>query len=440
MRPSAGDVGSMARWLHKSVLVFLLLRVFVAFADTAPSNLPADEWLRGPARQDFPWKIESREPWLTFHQRIAVQVRASFRVRDLRKRGIAIDDLHVVFRVADASGKWFPGESYKQFDPKPDIGRGDEIDAFASIYAKPGDYQASLLVHDRRSGKGNVWHGLLHVPPLRDDVLADIDRELPDIQFLPTVVVSTSHPGRLLAASLPFEPSLFGELHLALPVANQFPVQVDILANLSLSDATNTRFRQAPDWMYQINADTLLQVAYVVSQLGLKQGCVRFSAIDVLRQQTFVDHEDAASVDWESLLHQVAELQRNKIEAKVLAQQKKTAHMLADYIERLINGPSACPNVGPPPVRVLVVIGDAFIFPNGSEVRAVRPESADTRGYYLKLMPIGSANWDQIERVIKPLHPRRSEFSDSHRFRKALASLVVEIENLGRRQPQQSGF
>jgi len=155
-----------------------------------------------------------------------------------------------------------------------------------------------------------------------------------------------------------------------LPVDNERPVQVDIVANLALSDAANTPYRQAPDWMYKINADTLLQVSNVLSQVDLKNGCVRFSAIDILRQKTFIERQNAATIDWDKIIQMVEDFERVKIEARVLASQKQTADAFAKFVEKLLDDPGC--EVSGSPLHVLVVVGDAFIFPNGTAVRSVR--------------------------------------------------------------------
>ena len=129
------------------------------------------------------------------------------------------------------------------------------------------------------------------------------------------------------------------------------------------------------------------------------------------------------------------DFERVKIEARVLASQKQTADAFAKFVEKLLDDPGC--EISGPPLHVLVVVGDAFIFPNGTAMRpvSVRPES---QGYYFKLMPIGAGNWDQVESVLKPIHPTRFEFSNSMRFRQILASFMEKVENTSRLQSPQS--
>jgi hypothetical protein len=47
--------------------------------------VPVEQWLRGPDRRDFPWKVRLLKPRLTFQQRYLVQVRANLPVEVLQQ-------------------------------------------------------------------------------------------------------------------------------------------------------------------------------------------------------------------------------------------------------------------------------------------------------------------------------------------------------------------
>lgn len=421
-----GCAGSIVVRLGGKFCPLLLLSLALAGAQNkVPPDLPLTQWLNGPNRTDFPWKVGFREPWLTFQQRHTVQVHADFRQRDLRKRGISLDDLHFILKIAPENKDWLPEQAYSHAEIKPEY--GDELSSIATFYARPGKYKVALIAFDSKNRSGNVWHSNLTVPAVKDDPLPDTDRNLPIVQFLPQATTPRSPRGFGIHRVV-FDSSAFGAGTLNLPVSNNQPIQLDVLVNLSLSDATNFRDHQAPDWLYQANADTLLQIANVVSQIGLKDGCVRLTAIDVLRQETFVDQADALSVDWDKLARQVKELQRIKIAARVLANQKDTGDIFASLVEKLVDG-SPCPSAAPAPLHVVAVVGDAFLFPPNAARRVLRIRN-EGRAYYFKLMPIGAGNWDQLEAMLKPMHPTHFEFANSVRFRRALAAFIDQLQTI----------
>jgi len=426
--------------IRRGLQVFGLAVILCAAGHAAaegnpPPEIPVDNWLQGQNRQDFPWRVDVGQSWLTFQQRRYVQTRITFRVRDLLKAGVSLRDLHLVVKLATGDGHWLPGQSYTHFEPPPGLAAGDEIHSLTNLYVRQGTYKVAVMAYDAANHRGNLWRETLRVGPLKEDPLPGTDRDLPQAEFLPAAVPLQRGHRRGLGSLITFDPWALGHGELVLPVGNVRPVQVDIVANVSLSTATDRQSSEAPDWEYQLNGATVLQVSNVLSQLKLKTGCVRVSALDVRRQKIFADHEDARSLDWPGLRQAIVGVNRNKIEADTLAGQKHEPAFFAHYLEQLSTAPSPCQTDGHVPVHVLIVVSDAFIFPDGAEMTTVRPELIP-RGlcYHLRLVPVAGVRWDHIAKVVKPLRPKKFEFSDSARFRKTVAELIAAIES-GTGQP-----
>jgi hypothetical protein len=395
-----------------------------------PLEIPVDSWFDGPNRQDFPWRVEMGQSWLTFQQRRYVQARVTFRVRDLLKASVSLRDLHLIVKLASEDGRWLPGQSYSRFEPPPDLAAADEIHSLSNLYVRQGTYKVAVMAYDAAHRRGNLWRGVLQVGPLKDDPLPGIERTLPQVEFLPAVEPLRLGRGRGLGSMITFDPWALGQGELLLPVANARPVQVDIVANVSLSAATDWHSSEAPDWQYQLNGATLLQISNVLSQLNLQAGCVRLSALDVRRQRVFVDRQDARSLDWSRLRRAIGSVNRVKIEAGTLAGEKHEPAFLARYLEHLSSAPSTCQPNTTPPLHILILVSDAFIFPNGAQITTVEPELiAVDRCYHLRVVPVAGGRWDEIEKIVKPLHPLKFDFSNSSRFRKTLAELITNIED-----------
>jgi len=401
-----------------------------------PPEIPVDSWLQGENRQDFPWRVELGHSWLTFQQRRYVQTRITLRVRDLLKAGVSLRDLHLIVKLAGEDGHWFPGQSYSRFEVPPGLATADEIHSLTNLYVRQGTYKVAVMAYDAANHRGNLWRETLRVEPLKDDPLPGVDRTLPQVEFLPAALPLRRGLGRGLASMITFDPWTLGQGELLLPVANMRPVQVDIVANVSLSLASDRSYSEAPDWEYQLNGATVLQISNVLSQLNLKAGCVRVSALDVRRQKVFADREDARSLDWLRLRQAIVGANRNKIEVSALAGQKHEPAFFAHYLEKLSSDPGPCQRNGTPPLHTVIVVSDAFIFPNGAEMTTVRPELVPGLCYHLRLVPVAGVRWDEIARVAKPWHPAKFDFSDSVRFRKTLAQLIAGIESASREPGQ----
>lgn len=401
-------------------LFMLLLTCLAAWGGTVEQKVPlqdpeVERWLDGPNRRDFDWKVRIFGPWLTFQQRYVVEAEVVLPVHKLVRAGVSFSDLRFVVKLKDRRGHWLPGRYHSLFAPPPDLAKAREILLYTHFFVRPGSYAVVMAVYDGRTQRANVWKRQLEVTPPKEDSLPEAGRDLPEVEF-------PSGEG---------EPSPSGPARLYLPVRNQRPVRLDVVVNLSLSDATNTRNSQAPDWVYRSNAGILLQIGKILSQLELGQGCVRFSAIDILRQKVFADRRPVTEVNWGELFHSVATLERTKIDVRVLQEERATAGTFARFLEQVSADTVACGMRDPKPGHVLLVISDAFLFPGNTQMAAVRRElMPGAICYYLQMDPITGGRWDQIGRVLSPLHPKHWEFSDATRFRKVIAELIADLERI----------
>ena len=152
------------------------------------------------------------------------------------------------------------------------------------------------------------------MPAVKGDPLRDMDRDLPQIDFLPDVQHLDIKPNQPSSS----DPWAFGDGTLRLPVDTGTPIQLDVVADFPPSFAARVQG-------YHWNAALLLQISEVLSQIDLKNGCIRFSATNILGQKTYVHREDARKVDWDNLrraLEQAErdnEAKRNTVDVRTLA-------------------------------------------------------------------------------------------------------------------------
>ena len=392
----------------------------------------APDWFQRPARKTFAWEVHVFPPVLTYRQRQLVQIEATFRGSALQRAGLTSGDLFLVLKVGTQERRWLPGYAVRHFEIPPRLPAGSEVRALFAMYVEPGAYTASLIAFERRTGKGNLWHGAVRVQPIYRDPLPGRQDDIPAVEFLPAAPPGAK--GRLWMMS--HDPWEFGEGKLTIPLANDVPVEVDLVANLSLSGSTNSRRSEAPEWAYQINAATVTEISRVISEMSLKNGCVRFSALDIPRQELLANDDDTRTFDWSRIHAAFESRERAKIDARTLAGEKKTPSFLSKYVAQLAAGSRGCgTHQGKPLLRILIVVGDAFTFPYGTEMTQVQPTRAWALCYYLELVPVTGPRWDEIRRVLKPLNPVRLEVSTPAEFRRAFVQLIHEIERVSATPP-----
>ncbi len=390
-------------------------------------EIPVEEWLQGPARRDFAWDVRLLPPILTFQQRHLVQVVATVRADSLRKAGVSGAGLYFVMKLAGEDGHWLPGDSHRRLQLRSEPTHGDYYRSLFSVYVQPGTYQIALMAYDSHTHKGNLWRGGVRVPAVNNDPLPGLERNVPPVEFLRPAPPIPGARGWLMS----YDPWDFGHGALTLPVRNALPVEMDVVANLSLSDTTRLRRSEAPEWVYQVNAAIVAAISHVISEISLQNGSIRLTAMDLSRHELLADRQETRLFDWSRLQFAVNTTERSKIDAQALAGEKKTPAFLANYLAQLGGDPAPRgASGGLPPKRVLIVVSDAVVFPMGTEMLQAQPTSAWSQCFHLELVPVVGPHWDQIGAVLKPLNPVRLEVSNPAGFRKALAQMIRDIEKI----------
>ncbi len=403
--------------------------------DEPRPDLPIEQWLGGPDRQDFKWKVELSAPRLTFQQRNLLQVTAVADV--VSKKDDTHHDLYFVLKVADEKGNWLPRDSYNHYPLPPGVNKDNEIQYSTGFYAKPGKYTAALILYDATTSKGNLWRKHFEVKPPKDDALPGMDRNIPEVEFinevpgdaLPTpehrVITFRSRRvvGPVAVRSEVVDPEWpLGHGVEVLPVAAPRPMRVDIVLNLSpfvdpsfLARTTPTQSRSA--------VGRILQIGSVLSHLDLAGGCVRVSAIDLSKLSVPFEPVDGRSADWDKLEEQAHRIDHNTVSVDVLGNRKSTPGFLAEHLSKLAADNSACGG-SDKPERVVVLVSHDFQFPSGSHADRAPDFQCTCRFIYLR---VASRGLDDIDKFLKPANAHRIDVHSPEQFRKALADLIAAL-------------
>ncbi len=379
---------------------------------------PAEEWLRGPERRDFPWKVHVGPPRLTFQQRFLVQVRAEIPAEPLQRSGPR-RDLHFLLKVADEQGHWFRGEDYNHIVVPPNLDRATDIQFTTGLYLRPGSYVIALIAYDSVLRNGNLWRHPLRVQ-LKQDPLPQLGRELPAVEFL-TDVPRDSLAGRQPRAD---EGWSLGGGREWLPVQNTRPMRVDVVLNFS--NWLDPRMRGTPSaaWYLQ-RVGRLLQIGSVLSHLDLARGCVQVSGVDIHNLRIIFDRVDASRFDWNKADEKIFSVNQNMVNISTLQKQTATAQFFRRFLSEIMFNSPECGSGGEPARRVMIIAGGTHVFPEGTKLSGVWPEQpCDCEVFYLRA---DNGVYDQVETMLKPLKPRRFTIPSAQEFRKSLAQLISDL-------------
>ncbi len=387
---------------------------------TRPQQL-VEEWLRGPDRRDFPWKVRLLSPRLTFQQRYLVQVRANIPV-DTLQRGAPHRDLHFLVRVADDQGHWFPGEDYNHYAVPPNLDSQVEIQFTTGLYLRRGEYVIAVIAYDSVLHHANVWRRALRVAGLKHDPLPQLDRDLPPVEFLSDVprdsVAERARPMNDDAWAL-------GHGREWLPVRNRRPLQVDVVLNFS--DWIDPQWRGAPSaFLYRQRVGRILQIGSVLSHLQVENGCVRLSGLDLNRLRLIFDQAEASQFNWDTAQGTVASIDQNTIDVSTVQERTQAALLFRNFLSRILFHSAACGPSRDQPRRVVIIAGGSYLFSEGTKLSGAWPEMpCDCQFYYLRA---DTGLFDDIERLLKAAQPRQFRVATARDFRKALAQIIADLE------------
>ncbi|MGZ5545454.1 MAG: hypothetical protein ACXWIU_12330 [Limisphaerales bacterium] len=412
-------------------------------APEVPTHIPVGKWLSEPEQHLPGWTIHVDPPVLTFPLRLAVTVRGEATVSKTKLTG---HDLHFFVKVSDATGNWFPDRRYSSIHNLPKSGIVTVTERF---FAKPGDYQITLLIYDSKNDTHGVWHRSVHVAA--EDSLLNYP-SAPEVQFID-----------------PDEPFKGGAAPTLPPLENHKPLLVDIVLNLTERSELELRERPrsylgdpmihgggthfapqtiTPDWQLgrprqNFTTETLLSIANTMNQLKVN-GCVRVSVVDAVRSKVLLDRRSIA--DPGTLLASMNERRNTqKVDAHVLVMRQQAGTFLHNFLQSMIADTSACNESVKPVERAIVLISDALVFPESSQLTPLTPPTVVTPAthfYFFRMtvheyihqigmgrayVALAMSPDDQVGRLLVNLDVRRFDLSQPKDLQKALPKFMEAL-------------
>jgi hypothetical protein len=375
-----------------------------------------DRWLNGPDREDFPWDVRVSTPSLTLQQRYRVEIRAFFDGGGLRDSTIQ-HDLHFVLKVATEDNNWVSGYSHTRVPFPPREYNFNVIEFSDGLYLRPGRYTLALIVYDPILKKGNVWRKRVKVSPITGDILPELDRDLPDIEF-----TSKERP---LAEGKEW-----------LPVKNSRSLCIDIVANTSMDWHHERRLgvlysARGRGWASSpsVTSTDILQVASVLSHLGLRKGRVRVSIVDPLWMKTLFNREDAAVFDWQRASQVVEMRDPDTIDIGLLVSQMQASAYLVDKLHEILKDDACAPGTESP-LKIVIVVSTYMVFAKQTAIRQIVPQDPASVRFFHFRIPKGIPADDDLYKMLKPTNPQTVTVAGGLSFRKDLAVLISRLENL----------
>lgn len=398
-------------------------------SDDVPPPFAVDEWVRGPNREDYRWHVELSSPRLTYQQRNLIVVKATVDGNSLRSDG-GPSDLFFVLKVADAQGHWFDGDTHNHFTVPPKLDKSSDIEFVTGYYSQPGDYTVAVLMYDATTRRSNVWRKNVHVPAIKHDPLPSLDRDIPAVEFMtevPQDLESTrlSRHGAVVETSTEWPAAASREI---LPVRNPRPLRLDVLLNFSPWQDPIAR-RQVSEAIHRVEIARLVHIGSLLSHLELTGGCVKLTAFDLSVPALVFDRVDGATADWKDLAAEAKKTNHSTVDVRALQTPSLGAAFLRDLLASTANT-AGCGGSDAGYDHAIVVVSHSFAFPAGVHVQEFAPSIECSCRFYLVRVGSRMNAFNDMDKVLKNLHPILLDAESPEKFRKALAELIASLSEL----------
>jgi len=405
----------------------LLLCLCAAAEEPVLRNLPI-AWFEAPDHHAPHWRVDFEHPGLTYSERIALDVKATISVNETENR----TDWHIILRIADGAGNWFESYGYYRLDLRPSQPGPVPVSWQGRVFVQPGTYRLALLAYNAENQQHFVWHKSVNVK--RPGELPDLDRNLPRVEFV--------HRDR--------NESPIPEY---LPVRTQAPLRIDLIFNVTPSlqlDETRDYNRQKTGGKYVASVrpsveETIRGAAVVLTQLAPSRGCVRVSAVDILRLRVPTDRSSAAPISTIKQVNRAIESRRDAavINVATLAGRTKAREFFHQFINEVVSDNTGCGPELPFANRIIVVVSDSLVFPQGDDSEPVLPAGQEPvrffhirfsatywtvdNGVRASISAQAHSTFDEVGRLLKPFQPRTFDVAQPQDLRHAVAQIVKDI-------------
>jgi hypothetical protein len=363
----------MSSWIRQriaicSLLACLLFAPGLRGEDVSPEKIfaevPFDQWVKQGPATEMPWKVLIQPNGLSLHQRMSVHIEVQMLRRELVKRPVDQRMLVLVQIISPGGASFRNFEAFQMNEMEPEVKKG-EIDIYWDVFMLPGDYKVTLALAMGNSGGHNLAQRASHVAPPKHDPMPGIWEGLPAVEFL---------EAKLQGLDEMYRTDIPTRLHL--PLASRHPVQLHVLADVTVSDL----FHGSTSF-YNNYFEVALPLLKSLSQVRVEQGSLDVALLDLDRREIKFQQDDLQELDWPRV-RKVLEPENGtaKVDIKELSQRRESPAFLQDELLRRLNTAPDDPRAASDALHVFVIIGSPMDFysfrdlpklPPGSEEKCV---------------------------------------------------------------------
>jgi hypothetical protein len=365
------------------------------------NSIPLDSWLEQGDKEEIPWSIQTEKSSVRLDQRTEAPYVATIQAKEANK--LVGDDLYFIALITNRAGDrlGLPKIVHHVIDVQ--LPAQAELRFSDFVFVQPGEYTLWLILHDAKTGRRNTVKRRIVVPALDDDPLPSVDKQL-QVDFPP---LSDPEGG----AVIHFTDGL------TIPVRNKRPLRIELISVLSPPD----QWSKNRDIVRRHNQQTA-SVLDAFAQMRLGQSAISITGLDLNHRSVPFEQRDIQQLDRQRLVDTLRNLKDQTVSLATLEKGGGSA-FLRTSIEGMLERNEDT-------TRVFIIVSSLSVFDRSSDLDALKlRENSKNHVYYLRFRHNTDA-FDDIEKIIKPLGPRTFNLNSGLDFRKALAEIIRDLENL----------
>jgi hypothetical protein len=395
--------------------------------DPAFKKVPFDQWLGESPDTRFHWKVRVSRAELSFHQRLMAAVEIAFDGRDLdTRRG----DGRMVFliQITDREAARYQDHSNLELDKLDNNVKAANLEISQRAFFLPGDYQLAVAVFDTVTGEHSATQTQFRVAAPAADFLTEAWRDLPAVEFVDNGQSPDSW----------YLPDIQGRLEWAASV--NAPARLNLILNIA-PPAAQPGSRSVPS----SGLAALLPTLKALSESGSSALSENIDLLDLSRRRVVFHQTDAKDLDWVRLKAALGEANTASIDLQTLSERHHDAQSFVSEVRHVL-GASEKPST-------LVVLTTPVAFESGEDLAPISLEALPScRVIYLRFRtPAGAVRpfgpqmggrgrggrmggpmirnqtshnvVDQLEAILKPLHPKVFDVETPEQITKALKEI-----------------
>jgi hypothetical protein len=402
-------------------------------------KIPFKDWIAGPdSGALLKWSVHVPQAQLSFHQRLVATVNVQLDGAELaRRRG---KGQFVVFtQFTDVSGNTYQSHTAQDLTAVEEGVSASNVQYLTRAFVLPGEYRVSVLLLNSASNEHWSKTVKAQFANVRHDPFPAAWKDLPPVEFVPTV----DPPESWLL------PGISDRLNL--PLSPRNVVRMDVIVNLTPSErqSGSTRIRNE-------TLGALIPTLKVISEMRSSNATINIELLDLSRRRIVFRREDVQDLTGEALKDAFAETSPTTIDVKSLENRGKDAAFFVKQVSRAI---STDPPAGTK--HVIVILSATTAFDSGEDLRPIEATPGSCPVFYIRyqapifrqVSPLNERGFglgrnrgfgppdrpypsvhaiaaDQLEKTLKPVSPELFDVTTPEDIRKALGAIRAEIDNL----------